>query len=321
MPGTSSVEEGATTVVVTGAAGFLGSRVVELLSAGGRHQVLATDVVDSDRAAALGALPAVTFRTADLRDSAAIEEMVAGSDAVVHLAAVRMKASADRPRDAHDINVGATYDLMSLAVRHAIRRFVFGSSHMVYGPFADPDAPPYLEEQAAIRPGLSMYAASKLAAEAFLSAFAATDGLDYYSLRFGTIYGPRVNADSNGGILLAAIDALGKGERPVIPWTRDSVHGLTFVDDAARATVLALDATPSGVPVNVVGEPVSAETMYTALVKLCGGDPSALDWRDERTRYQLVNSDRLRTVLGLEHRTNLEDGLTALIDWYRAGRA
>ena len=123
------------TVVVTGAAGFVGSHVVEQLSATGRFAVIATDVAGSPRAAALASLPGVRFQPADLRDATAVEALLRGADSVVHLAAVRGKASDAHPRDAYDTNVGATFDLVSLAARHQLRRFVYGSSHLVYGAF------------------------------------------------------------------------------------------------------------------------------------------------------------------------------------------
>jgi nucleoside-diphosphate-sugar epimerase len=262
----------------------------------------------------------VRFKPIDLREISAIEQIVAGADSVVHLAAVRTKAAVARPREAYDINIGASYDLMALAAKHSVRRFVFGSTQSVYGKFADPQASPLREEDAAIRPGLSMYAASKLAAEAFLSAFADAGGPEYVSLRFGTIYGPRVNIDSNGGILLEVLQTLERGERAAIPWARDSLHTLIYVNDVAAAVLRALDVQDACLAVNVVGEPMSAETMYTTLVKLAGSDISMLDWRNERTRYQLVSSEKLHRVLGFEKLTSLEDGLSALIDWYRADR-
>ena len=79
----------------------------------------------------------------------------------------------------------------------------------------------------------------------------------------------------------------------------------------------ALDVEHARTAVNVVGSPVTAERLYATLVALYGGDPHDIDWRDERARYQLVSSERLRTVLGLQTQTSLEDGLSTLIDWYR----
>ena len=324
MPAKSDAKTGGAAVrrtVVTGAAGFLGSHVVELLSDAGDIDVIATDVVHPERAEALASLPGVRFQAVDLRDTSAVEEIVAGCDCVIHLAAVRTRAAVARPQEAYDINVSASYSLMALAAVHSVRRFIFGSSQSVYGKFADPLVSPFREEEAALRPGLSMYAASKLAGEAFLAAFAEAGGPEYLSLRFGGLYGPRVHTDSNGGLLLEALQALDRGQRAAIPWARDSVHTLTYVSDAAAAVLRALDVQETCMAVNVVGEPVSAEIMYATLAKLAGKDSSELDWRNERTRYQLVSSERLRNVLGLETQTSLEDGLSALISWYRCAAA
>ena len=308
------------TVVVTGAAGFLGSHVVELLSGTGRFEVITTDVVGSARSDALAALPGVRFHAADLQDTEVVEAIVREADSIVHLAAVRGKASAARPREGIDVNVGATFDLVSLAARHQVRRFVYGSSHLVYGAYDDPHHAPFTEDQGAVGPGLTVYSASKLASEALIAAVCGDDGPDYVALRLGTIYGPRVNLDSNSGLLLAMLASLDRGEKPQVPWTRDTLHALTYVDDAARAVVRALE-TERDVrgAVNVVGPPVTAERMYTTLVALYGRDPHDIIWCDERARYQLPSSDRLHSVLGLESLTSLEDGLSAVIDWHRTG--
>jgi nucleoside-diphosphate-sugar epimerase len=306
------------TVVVTGAAGFLGSHVVERLSAAGRFEVIATDVVASARADALAKLPGVRFQAADLRDTETIETLVQGAESLVHLAAVRGQASVARPRDSHDVNVGATFDLVTLAARHHLRRIVYGSSHLTYGAFADPHHAPFTEDQAAVGRGLTLYSASKLASEALMAALCGDAGPDYVALRFGTIYGPRVNLDSTNGLLVAVLAALDRGEKAPVPWTRDTVHAMTYVVDAAAAVVSALDVEQDvRGAVNTVGPPVTAERLYSTLVTLYGGDPRDLDWRDERARYQFVSAERLRTVLGIETLTSLEDGLSAVIDWYR----
>jgi nucleoside-diphosphate-sugar epimerase len=187
----------------------------------------------------------------------------------------------------------------------------------VYGAFDDPNRDPFTEDQGAVRRGLPIYAASKLASEALIEAVCGGSGPDYLALRFGTIYGPRVNLDSNSGLLVAVLAALDRGEKPQIPWTRDTVHALIYVANAAEAVVRALDVEHARTAVNVVGGPVTAERLYATLVALYGGDPHDIDWRDERARYQRVSSERLRTVLGLQTQTSLEEGLSTLIDWYR----
>lgn len=312
VPGLSG--ETRPTVLVTGAAGFLGSRVVELLSRSGRCDVLATDVEESAR---LASLARVRFRSADLRDGGAMENLLRGADYVVHLAALRSRASETGERSALDVNVGTTYDLLRFAARHHVRGLVYGSSHLVYGPFHEPDRRPFLEDEAAVRPGLSLYAAAKLASEAFVEALSRPSGITYLCLRFGGIYGPQAAPGSNSSAMLDVLDALDRGLPPVVRWSRDSVHALIYVDDAARAVVRALEFPIRDTAVNVVAAPQPCEVVYSTLVRLYGvDDPRALTWQD-RVRYQFVSGERLVRELGCPPATTLEQGLRSIVEWRR----
>jgi nucleoside-diphosphate-sugar epimerase len=305
-------------VLVTGGAGFVGARVVEMLVGTGRA-VRAVDVVENDRSEALGTYADVEFERADLRDRGAVEALLKDVSHVVHLAAVRSKSSDSNPRLSHEVNVDATYDLIAGSARHGVQRFVFGSSHTVYGAFADPDRFPFREtETGGTGRGLSMYAATKLAAEAYLEAFAAAEGLSYLSLRLGTIYGPRVSEGSNNATMLDVMRALDAHITPAVPWSKDSRHGLVYVDDVATACVRAVDCPNVNMAVNVVGEPVTAERIYTTLVRLYGGDPDVIVWDDSRVRHQAADRWRMHGVLGLDGGTPLEEGLQHVIDWYRS---
>ncbi len=303
-------------VMVTGGAGFVGSRVVEMLAGTGRL-VRAVDVVENERSATLAAHPEVEFERADLRDASTLDRLLEGVSHVVHLAAVRSKSSDSNRRLSHEVNVDATYDLIAGAARHGVQRFVFGSSHTVYGAFADPDRFPFREtETGGTGRGLNMYAATKLAAEAYLEAFAGSGGPSYLSLRFGTIYGPRVSVGSNNATMLEVLQALDTHSTPQVPWTRDSRHGLVYVDDVALACVRALDSARVDLAVNVVGESVTAERIYTTLVGFYGGDPESLVWHESRTRYQAADRTRMAQVLGMGDGVPLEQGLRSVIDWY-----
>ena len=169
-------------VLVTGAVGFVGSRLVEALSAHG-HRVRAVDLrPESD----LSRLRGVDYRQVDLRDRRASREAVEGVTRVVHLAAVRTKEAGHSPRASLEVNVDATYDLFEAAADAGVGRIVFGSSHTVYGAFQDRAAGPYAESDTGVTGrGLNMYAATKLAAEAFLEAMRSAGGCDYLSCGWG----------------------------------------------------------------------------------------------------------------------------------------
>lgn len=308
------------TILVTGAAGFVGSRVVELLTSATDHQILAVDVMENSRSDELSRMAPVDFHRLDLRDLAGLGALVAASDAIVHLAAVRTQDSKAQPRIAHDVNVGTTYDLLSLAAEHQVSRFVFGSTNTLYGPYLDAAAGPVSEDQPWVCRGINMYAATKLASEAYLEAFASSGGPSYLALRIGPIYGPGMSPGSNGAMLLDILQALDAGQTPSVAWTSDSIHSFVHVDDVAKAVMASLTAPERGGAVNVVGSPVTTQEFCGRLVELYGHAPSSIEWRGDRVRYQRVSQDRMKQVLGFAPETTLDEGLRTVIDWYRTRR-
>jgi nucleoside-diphosphate-sugar epimerase len=308
------------TVLVTGGAGFLGSRVVRMLSDEARYHVLATDIASSPKSDALAQLPNVEFRAMDLRDRDSLGDAVRSVGNIVHLAAVRLRASQAQPRQGFEVNVSATFDLLTMAADNGIRAFVYGSSQQLYGTFPDPDHPPFREEDGAVGPDVSLYGAAKLASEAFLAPFSVVGGFSYLALRFGGIYGPDAAEKSNSWAMLEALRAIDAGESVRIPWSKDSLHALVFVEDAARAVVRALELPLCNVAVNVTGDPVSSDELYSTLTRLYGADTASLEFSAERSRYQRVDQSRLRTGFGLRGATPLETGLQSIVDWHCASR-
>jgi UDP-glucose 4-epimerase len=303
-------------VLVTGAAGFVGSHVVELLAQDPRATVTATDIGSVERLTELGRLESVTSRLADLRDPDGFAALVAGADVVVHLAAVRTQASANRPRLAHEVNVGATYDLLAAARDAGCRRVVFGSSHTVYGSFAEEHREPFAEDAPWVCSGINMYAATKLAAEAYLESFASSGGPEYLALRLGNIYGPRTSPGSNGALTTDLIRAVRSGETLSIPWASSAEHALIHVQDVAEAIRRAVFVEASNMAVNVAGSPRTSREIYGTLAHLAGADPESITWDEGRTRHQLVSQARMKDVLGFTPAVGLEDGLRGVISWY-----
>lgn len=306
------------TVLITGASGFVGSHVVEHLSAAGTHNVIAVDLAESELSAHLGALAGVEFVAMDIRDKDAMGRLLDRSTNVIHLAAVRTKASLNNPRAAFDFNVGFVFDLLTLAKLHGIRRLVFGSTHCVYGSFAEQVPGLITEDGLCERSGVDMYGASKRAGEALCEAFQNSGGIEYLALRLGAIYGPRTNRDNiYGGPMLDIVSATARGECIDLDWSRDSTHSMIYVGDVAAAFAAALDVPESGMAINVLGAPVSSVELFETCVRQAGGRASDINWRETRRRYHRASPERMRQVLGLSELTTLDVGLARFVSWAR----
>jgi UDP-glucuronate 4-epimerase len=308
--------------VVTGAAGFVGSRVAELLLDDG-HLVVAVDAFtgDYDAAAkrrnvvAAADRPGWSLVEADLR-TADLVDVLAGADAVCHLAArpgVRSSwGEAFAGYAAH--NVVATARLLDAAVAARVGRVVVASSSSVYGSAAPVPTP----EDAPVRP-YSPYGVTKAAAEQLAAAFVANFGLAVTVLRFFTVYGPRQRPDMAVSRLVDAAVGGSPYRRLGPPAWRD----LTYVDDTARATVLAASADLApGTVLNVgsgravamaeVERLVAAATGRPVPVEQAGPEPGDVD----RT---CADVGRAAALLGWEPAVDLVDGIAAQVAWRRDG--
>jgi UDP-glucuronate 4-epimerase len=217
------------TTLVTGGSGLIGMAVRALLRARGQP-VLAVDVTRHGRDDP--ALHEIALReTARLRALAQAE----GVRAIVHCGAISGPMLAKgRPLDIVDANISGTAAMLELARAMPVSRFVFCSSISVYG---DAGAAS-LDEARALRPS-SVYAASKVAGEALVDAYAAEYGVDGVSLRIGRVYGPYRRANC---VLKAMIQDAGAGQATVIPCSPDFPYQYVWVGDVARAVLACLDA-------------------------------------------------------------------------------
>jgi nucleoside-diphosphate-sugar epimerase len=301
-------------VTVTGGTGYVGALVVrELISAG--FDVTALDSLlhgQDDVADRVSALGARVIR-GDVRDPAAREEALEGSDAVVHLAAIVGDPACKRdPELSHEVNVEGTRAVVADARRLGASRFIFASTCSNYGRMADPTVP--IDEEGVLAP-ISLYAEQKVAIEKELLALAG-DGFMPTCLRFATVYGaaPRMRFDLTVNEFtrdLWADRALEVfGER----FWRPYVH----VADAARAVRTALEA-----PADKVGGDVfnvgDSDENYRKLdlvelitERLGRGDVSYVH-RDEDPRDYKVSFEKIRRELGFEPAMRVPDGIDEIV--------
>jgi len=301
-------------VLVTGGCGFIGSHVAELLSR--EHSVYVLDNLSGGSVENLRGLNVELIR-GDIRDGEVVDRAVSRVDAVVHLAAVVSVAySVERPEEVNDVNVAGTLRLLKACSRRGVRRFVFASSCAVYG---EPRRIP-IDEDHPTAP-LSPYAASKLAAEAYVHAYSAVSGLRYAILRIFNAYGPRQAHGEYGGVVARFICRALRGEPLVIYGDGRQTRDFIYVGDVAEAFRLALESGPANAVYNVgTGVETSIRDLASAVVRVLGASvgiehapPRPGDVRRSRASIKRISED-----LGFRPRVTLEEGIRRTIPYYRS---
>lgn len=226
-------------ILITGGAGYIGSRLTPLLLAAG-HQVRVLDHLAHGGESLLGVWchPGFEFTRGDVRDRDTVRAAVSGRDAVVHLAAVVGDPACSRePASARAINLDASLELIEESKRAGVGRFVFASTCSNYGKMKDADR--FVDEQSELRP-VSLYAETKVAVERALLESDRKDGWCPTPLRFATIYGvsPRMRFDLT--VNEFTMEMLTRKHLKVFgeQFWRPYIH----VCDAARAIQLVLDS-------------------------------------------------------------------------------
>jgi nucleoside-diphosphate-sugar epimerase len=303
-------------VLVTGGAGFIGSHLVRGLLDRGDEVVVLDDFSTGRRENLTGLEGPLRVVEADLQEPSALESAVAGCDGVLHHAAeISVPRSIQDPVRCTDLNVTGTVSALEAARRAGAMRFVLASSCAVYGD-AGGGAP--RAETDELRP-ISPYAASKLAAEQFVTAAALLHGMGAVSLRYFNVYGARQDpASPYAAVVPKFIEAHLAGRSPTIfgdgRQTRDFVH----VADVVRANLLALEAPAqaAGRAINVgTGSSVDLLELAGSIGRLCGSG-AAPDLQAERAgdlRHSRARVELAEELLGFKAANDLEAGLKATL--------
>jgi UDP-glucuronate 4-epimerase len=312
------------TVLVTGAAGFIGSHVVEALLARG-DRVVGLDNFDPfyDRAAKernlRGALARAAYRfvEGDIRDAELVDSLLAEEPVthIVHLAAkAGVRPSLRDPIGYLSANVAGTLTLLEAARSHGVERFVFGSSSSVYGAAS---RVPFAEDQDISRP-ISPYAASKVACEVYCHAYHHLYAIPMAVLRFFTVYGPRQRPDLAVSKFVRLLSA-----REPVPMYGDgtSSRDYTFIGDIVAGVLAALDATFAYETVNLgSSSPVALIDLIRAVGRTLGVpvriEPQPTQPGDVPRTYASV--EKARRLLGWQPTTALEEGLKRYVEWVKA---
>lgn len=295
-------------ILVTGAAGFIGSHVAEAFLAAGHEVAIVDDLSTGARA---NVPRGARLYEQDIRD-AALEKVFADFRPEVvdhHAAQANVPASVHDPVYDASVNVLGGLNLLRQSAGHGTRKFVYVSSGgAMYGE-PNPSAIP-VKEDAPVRP-LSPYGASKQALEAWLGVFQRTFGLDYTVLRYANIYGPRQGIREEGAVVAVFATRMAAGEPVTIDGTGQQTRDFVHVRDCVTANVAALEH-GSGCAVNIgTGRETSIQEIFNLMARVAGYTlpPRYGPAREGDVQRIALDPSLAAEQLGWRARTDLQGGL------------
>ena len=307
------------TALVTGAAGFVGSNLVEALADRG-YTVRGVDNFETGRRSnlePLDSLPEFSFHEADIRDGEAVADLMDGVDYLFHQAAVAsVPRSVEDPVTTTDANCTGTATVLDAARRAGVEAAVVASSSSIYG---SSEELPKVESMPATPE--SPYALSKYFTEELTLEFSDFYDIDTVALRYFNVFGPRQDPEGQyAAVIPKFVSLMLDGDRPVIFGDGHQSRDFTYIDNAVQANVLAAEGGVTGEAFNVgTGRRVTVNELVETLNDHLGTDldPIHDDPRPGDVRHSHADVSKARDLLGYDPEVGFEEGLERTVEYYR----
>jgi len=320
---------------ITGGSGFIGVNLIPRLFNARTNLVVLDDLSVGKFEYLQEALPGIRvvpaaevqkrtdgsplFVQGDIRDPEIVNVVVAGADAIVHLAAhTRVMESIEDPRHDTEINVDGTLNLLEAARIHTVKRFIFASSGAALG-----EQLPPIDEDKAPRPG-APYGASKLAGEGYCSAYFHSFGIETVALRFSNVYGPR--SFHKGSVIAQFMKSVLQRKPLIIYGDGTQTRDFLYVDDLCEAICACLPGASNSIGGEVfqiaTGQETSINQIASIIKNLALDSGIECEVRHEPVRKGEVYRNyakiaKAKRILGYTPKTSLEDGIAATWDWFK----
>lgn len=313
-------------ILVTGGCGLVGSTTIDLLLRD--HDPARIVILDDLSRGTLHNIeaalrdPRVTLVRGDIRDPDTVARATRDMDAVIHMATLRITACAADPREALTVMCDGTFNVVEAAREAGVRKVVAASSASVYGlaeQFPTPEAHhPYNNR--------TWYGASKVMLEGLLRSYHDMYGLPYVALRYFNVYGPRMDIHGRyTEVLVRWMERISAGMPPLILGDGTQTMDFVYIEDVARANLLALESSVADDVFNVAhGVETSLNELAAALLRVMDSTLQP-EYGPERkvnpVPRRLGDTTKATRLLGFTAQVGLEDGLARLVSWWRARQA
>lgn len=302
-------------ILVTGGAGFIASHVADAYLNQG-HEVMIVDNLSSGNQNYVS--PKAKFIQADITDRDRIQAIIREEkpDIINHHAAhIQVSNSVKNPQFDAENNIIGLLNIMEAAKEVPIKKIIMASTGgAMYGNKPTPFTEDMKEEP------LSPYGVSKRSGELYLNYYYEQYQLPYIVLRYANVYGPRQNPHGESGVIAIFSEMIAQGKKPIINGDGTHTRDYVYIDDVAKANLLALTNDYIGaLNIGTAIEISTNEVFHKVVTQFGVGVPE--EHGPERPGEQIKSSlayDKAKTILGWEPTVNFAEGVKRVVDWYKS---
>ena len=305
-------------IVVTGAAGFIGSNLTDSLLKQGA-EVIGVDNLYNGRMENLDEAfkhDNFKFHKGDIRDLNFLLDIFESIDIVYHLAAfTSVPQSVKMPENCNDVNVNGVLNVLNAARRMDVEKIIYASSSSVYG-----DTPTLPKREDMRRLPISPYGVAKLACEAYMQVYHQVYGLKTTSLRYFNVFGPRQKDSTYSGVIAIWLGNIIRNEDLTIFGDGTNSRDFTYIKDVIQANLLAAKNDVSGEIFNIgAGSPISLTELAKLILKITNKENLKIIYTEPRPGdiiHSYADISKVKKLLKFEPKYNQEQGLKEYFKWY-----
>ena len=304
-------------ILITGAAGFIGSNLTDKLLELGA-EVIGIDNLYNGRLENLKLAQEnknFKFQKGDIRDFSFLLEISKDINIIYHQAAfTSVPQSILMPESCNSVNVNGTLNILNVARKNDIQKVIFASSSSVYGDLSTLPATELME-----RNPISPYGVSKLTCESYMKVYSITYGIKTICLRYFNVYGPRQRDSPYSGVIAIWLGRISRNEDLIVFGDGTTSRDFTYVKDVVQANLLAGEKNISGEIFNIgAGSPITLTNLAKLLLKLTNKPNLRINYTDPRPGDILksfADISKAKKLLGFSAIYDQEKGLKNYLDW------